>query len=107
MDALKAPLSVRLACGMEECNVVGHAIPVQGLYHRAPENGTSTVPTKHSAVFPVPVELEIAQGGRPLRVSYPSPWRPVVVTSRSRLRRTCQKTRRRAHYVPAPWVHEW
>ena len=106
MGALKAPLSVRLACGMEECNAAEHATPVQGLSHRAPENGTSTVPTKHSAVFPVPVELEIAQGGRPLRVTYPSPWRPIVVTSRSRFRRVCQKTRRRAHNVPVPRVHE-
>ena len=107
MGALKAPLSVRSACGMEECNAAERAIPAQVLSHNGSENGTSTMPTKHDAVFPVPVELEIAQGGRPLRVAYPSPWRPVVVTSRSRLRRTCQKTRRRARYVPAPWVHEW
>ena len=107
MEAPKAPLSVRLVCGMEEWDGAAHAIPVPDLYHRALGTGPSTVPTKDSAVFPVPVVLDIAQGGRPLRVTYPSPWRPVVVTSRSRLRRSCQKTRRRAHYVPAPWVHEW
>ena len=91
MEAPKAPLSVRLVCGMEEWDEAGHAIPVPDLYHRALGTGTSTVPTKDSAVFPVPVELEIAQSGRPLRVAYPSPWRPVVVTSRSCFHRYCQK----------------
>ena len=97
---------MRLAGGMEECNAAERAIPAQVLSHNGSENGTSTMPTKHDAVFPVPVELEIAQGGRPLRVAYPSPWRPVVVTSRSRNRRSCRKTHRRAHHVPVPWVHE-
>ena len=106
MGALKAPLSVRSASGMQECKAAEHAIPAQVLSHRASENGTSTMPTKHNAVFPVPVVLDIAQGGRPLRVTYPSPWRPVVVTSRSRFRRSCQKTHRRAHHVSVPWVHE-
>ena len=82
---------MRLVCGMEEWEVAEHAIPVPDLYHRALGTGTSTVPTKDSAVFPVPVKLEIAQSGRPLRVAYPSPWRPVVVTSRSCFRRYCQK----------------
>ena len=82
MGALKAALSARLAVGVQECLAAAPEIPAQVLAHRASDNGTSAMPTNHRVVFPAPVVLDIAQGGRPLRVTYPSPWRPVVVTSR-------------------------
>ena len=69
MDVLKAPLSVCLADGMQECKVTIRGIPAQVLSHRASPNGTSTMPTKPKAVFPAPVVLDMAHGGRPLGAS--------------------------------------
>merc|ERR1711940_499966 len=69
MDALKAPLSACLADGMQECKVTIRGIPAQVLSHRASPNGTSTMPTKPKAVFPAPVVLDMAHGGRPLGTS--------------------------------------
>ena len=69
MGALKAPLSVRLPGGMQECKAAEHAIPAQVMSHRASENGRSTMPTKPNAVFPAPVVLDMTHGGRPLGAS--------------------------------------
>ena len=69
MGALKAPLSVRSASGMQECKAAEHAIPAQVPSHRASQNGTSTMPTKPKAVSPAPDVLDMAQGGRPLGAS--------------------------------------
>ena len=106
MGATKASLPAHLGVGMQECKAAAPVIPAQVLSHRASDNRGSAMPAERRAAFPAPVVLDMAQGGRPLRVTYPPPWRPVVVTSRSRNRRDCHKPRRRAHHVPVPWVHE-
>ena len=105
MGATKAPLPAHVGVGMQVRKAAAPVITTQDLSHRSPDSGGSAAPAERGTAFPAPLVLDMAQGGRPQRVSYPPPWRPVVVTSRSRNRRDCRRPRRRAYHVPGPCVH--